>query len=349
MLNKDREFLEFFRKLYTETCLCIIRFGEVNYTMVSDNIMVSVIMITYNHERFIREAIDSILMQKTNFCFEILIGDDASTDGTGKIVSEYADRFPNKIHAVIRTENIGATKNAYDILCRAKGKYLASCEGDDYWTDEYKLQKQVDVLEKNPQYVACVHPIGLVDVNGKRIFGPKPFQISHKRVFSIHDFKGCILPGHGVSTVRRNFMLQSDFDREIIYKANPNICDRTCVLLWLARGNYYRLNQKMANYRIIKNGTNTTNVQYKHNIRRFADDYEYTRVLQGYALTKLHVDGRFEIHIRDLFAKAMISYFFKRNLVDKKLMERIIRENGHPLRMYLSVFPFIFKKLFLYF
>ena len=326
-----------------------MRFAEVNYTMVSDNIMVSVIMITYNHERFIREAIDSILMQKTNFDFEILIGDDASTDGTGKIVQEYADRFPNKIHAVIRSTNIGATKNSYDILCRAKGKYLASCEGDDYWTDEYKLQKQVDVLEKNPQYVACVHPIGLVDVNGKCILGPKPFQISHKRVFSIRDFKGCILPGHVVSTVRRNFMLEPDFDCEFIYKANPNICDRTCVLLWLARGNYCRISGKMANYRIRKYEANATNIQYRKNIRRFVDDYEYTKILQDYAKNTLHVDGRFDIHICDLFAKAMLSYIVKRNQVDKELMVEIIEENGHPIRLLIGVFLFIFKRLFLYF
>ncbi len=117
--------------------------------------LVSISCITFNHENYIRDAIESFLMQKTTFLFEILIHDDASTDGTTAIIKEYELKFPDLIKPVYQTENqyskgvkISQTYN----WPRARGKYIALCEGDDYWTDPLKLQKQVDFLEENNEY-----------------------------------------------------------------------------------------------------------------------------------------------------------------------------------------------------
>lgn len=122
---------------------------------MSDDIIVSVSCLAYNHEPYIRRCLDGILMQQTNFKFEILIHDDASRDSTAEIVAEYANRYSDIIKPIYQTENqyskrisISATYN----WSRAKGKYIAMCEGDDYWTDPLKLQKQVDFLETNPEY-----------------------------------------------------------------------------------------------------------------------------------------------------------------------------------------------------
>ncbi|RUT77872.1 glycosyltransferase [Ancylomarina longa] len=120
------------------------------------NPFVSVKTITYNHEKFIAQCIEGILMQETNFSFEYIIGEDCSTDRTMEIVQEYAAKFPNIIRVITDDKNVGAVENdnRTDRACR--GKYVAFCEGDDFWTDPYKLQKEVDFLEANPE-VGLVH------------------------------------------------------------------------------------------------------------------------------------------------------------------------------------------------
>lgn len=118
----------------------------------SEEIRVSVCMVTYNQKKYIAQAIDSVLMQKTNFKFELVIGDDASTDGTTDIVRQYAQKYPDIIRPILHEENVGPGKNSISIYETVKTEYVAVCDGDDYWTDEYKLQKQVDFLDKNPDF-----------------------------------------------------------------------------------------------------------------------------------------------------------------------------------------------------
>jgi len=119
--------------------------------------LVSVCMITYNHEKYIKDAIEGVLMQKTNFPIELIIGEDCSNDYTRNIVKEYETNYPEIIYAQYPSTNRGMIINFFTVLQSAKGKYIALCEGDDYWTDPYKLQKQVDFLEHNPEYSMCAH------------------------------------------------------------------------------------------------------------------------------------------------------------------------------------------------
>lgn len=121
------------------------------------NIMVSVCMITYNHERFIAQAIESALMQETDFSVELVIGEDCSTDGTRAIVMEYAQRYPDRIRPLLRERNLGMITNFVATLQACRGKYIALLEGDDYWTDPHKLQKQVEFLEAHPECSICFH------------------------------------------------------------------------------------------------------------------------------------------------------------------------------------------------
>ena len=127
------------------------------------SIIVSVSCITFNHAPYIRGCLDGFLMQKTSFVFEILIHDDCSTDGTREIIEEYSKKYPDIIFPIFQTEN-QYSKGVRGMMARfnfprCRGKYIALCEGDDYWTDPYKLQKQVDFLEANPDYVGCFHKI----------------------------------------------------------------------------------------------------------------------------------------------------------------------------------------------
>ena len=120
--------------------------------------LVSVNILAYNHALFIRQCLDGVLMQKISFPFEVLIHDDASTDGTADIIREYEARYPDIIKAVYQTENQfskGVCVERKYLFANSLGKYIALCEGDDYWTDPLKLQKQIDFLESHPDYTIC--------------------------------------------------------------------------------------------------------------------------------------------------------------------------------------------------
>jgi len=138
--------------------------------------VVSICSLTYNHEKFIRECLDGFLMQETTFPVEILIHDDASTDSTANIIREYEAQYPRIIKPIYQRENQysrGASPGVTFLLPRAKGNYIALCEGDDYWTDSLKLQKQVDFLDENPDYVICYHDAKIIDEAGNVVADSK--------------------------------------------------------------------------------------------------------------------------------------------------------------------------------
>lgn len=120
---------------------------------------VSIVTITYNQEKYIRQALDSFLEQKTDFNFEVIVADDCSTDNTAKIIKEYSDKHPKIFKPILRKKNIGAVPNFLGALRSATGEFIALCEGDDYWTDPGKLRQQVEFLNKHPEYALCFHPV----------------------------------------------------------------------------------------------------------------------------------------------------------------------------------------------
>lgn len=131
-----------------------------------NNILVSIICNTYNHEKFIARALDSFLKQKCDFNFEVLVHDDASTDRTAEIIKEYEVRFPDIVKPIYQEENLYSKKVNINVKFqypRARGKYIAICEGDDFWTDENKIQTQFDILEKYPNINMSAHKSVLVN------------------------------------------------------------------------------------------------------------------------------------------------------------------------------------------
>lgn len=144
---------------------------------------VSVVTITYNHEAFIRQTLDSFLMQQTDFPFEIVVADDCSTDKTQDIIREYAKARPDIIKPILRKKNIGAVPNSTASLQAAQGKYIALCEGDDYWTDPQKLQIQADFLDKHPGHGLCFHPAKVIFENNEEKSFTHP-DISEKATFT---------------------------------------------------------------------------------------------------------------------------------------------------------------------
>jgi glycosyltransferase involved in cell wall biosynthesis len=131
--------------------------------------LLSVCLITYNQVGFFRQAIESVLTQKVDFSWEIIIADDCSTDGTSNLVNEYQKKYPELIKTIIQKKNVGAAQNFLDLLGLACGEYIAYLECDDYWTDTEKLKKQIDFLERNNQFEACFHNVAEVDTVGEKI------------------------------------------------------------------------------------------------------------------------------------------------------------------------------------
>lgn len=294
--------------------------------------LVSVIMLSYNHERYIEQALNSVLAQKTNFEFEILIGDDASTDDSAAVLREYAERDA-RIHLFVREENVGTTKNAYLLMTAAKGKYLASCESDDYWIDENKLQKQVDFLEAHPEFIGCCHDILCVDENGEMLPTQNIYWLSQKRVFRLKDFKGIFLPGHSGSNVRRNIFLEPKYDYSIFYKAHRLIGDRTSTMLFLAQGDFYRMDDCMACYRrnFAQGSGNLTNVLYASNTQKVAEELAFVRALEEYAEEVLHVDIRADGYRREMLASMIWKCCLHNNQENRENLKQVCGALKNPV------------------
>lgn len=175
---------------------------------VCEKPLVSVCVQTYQHVDYISQCLDSILMQKTDLKFEILLGEDASTDGTRDICIEYAKKHPDIIKLFLHSrDNVifinGSPSGRFNFLYnlhQAKGKYIAICEGDDYWTDPYKLQKQVDFLEENEDFVICYHNFTIID-NHENIFKDNFLGDNHKGEYSKEE----LMKGPHIPTLTRCF------------------------------------------------------------------------------------------------------------------------------------------------
>lgn len=216
-----------------------------------NNPVVSVCITTFNKQDYIEQALDSILSQKTNFEIEILIYDDASTDKTVQIIKKYQEKHQN-IHLFANSKNeygnglLGI--NERHLFPKAKGTYIAMCDGDDYWTDESKLQQQVDFLNQNPEYIMCCHD-GDVYYQKSNTFGPiypKPFNnpITTQNVITMG---GNLCPTSSV-VFRNQFTIYPDFMMQSLSN------DRALTYFLMLHGKFWFINKKMCVYRVHASG-----------------------------------------------------------------------------------------------
>ena len=287
--------------------------------------LVSIVVLTYNHYFYIENALNSILNQKTSFAYEVLIGDDASSDGTSEIVQAYAQKYPKTVFAVIRPENIVATRNLCDLFTRCNGKYIASCEGDDFWTDSRKLERQIDFLECNKEYIACTHDVVLVDQQGNLLPDQKLDWVSTARDYSFADFKGVKLPGHPVSLVFRNIFLQGVSPR-VIEEIDSTIADRTIAVMLSVRGNIYHLPEAMAAYRkcISKRDSNVT-AQIYTNGHSCLIDYQINEKLEQYAESILHKKISFTARRWTIVIKATLKAILRPSFGSQKYLKDLYK------------------------
>lgn len=206
---------------------------------------------------------DSFLMQKTNFDVEILIGEDCSTDNTKMIVEDYVKKYPGKIRMITSEQNVGGRANAMRIQRESKGKYIAICEGDDYWTDPFKLQKQVDYMESHPECSLCFHSAGIEYASSKPVKRLiKPYRGS--RVSPTEDI---IKGGGGFCPTPSLFYPKKMMDHPPGFYRKAPVGDYPMQMYLASQGYAYYLDECMAVYRSDVDGSWTRRVFYGANIR----------------------------------------------------------------------------------
>lgn len=212
-------------------------------------VIVSICCLTYNHAPYIKQCLEGFLSQQTDFAFEILIHDDASIDETPVILKEYEKKYSGLIKVIYQKENQyskGVNVHLVYNLPRVKGKYIAFCEGDDYWTDPYKLQRQVDYLEAHPDYSLCCHHARLLIQETLKISDlPLPHRI--KEMYFIFSLKDWIELGWFFTTA--SVMFRKDYIDEHFLKLFPD-CKDAHVFYWLLKkGNGCFIKESMSVYR----------------------------------------------------------------------------------------------------
>ena len=221
-----------------------VSYQEISYPAVmSKEPLVSVKMSTYNHKPYIAQAIEGVVMQETSFPFELIIGEDCSTDGTREIVMEYQKRHPEITRVITSEHNVGMRRNGLRMSKACRGKYIAWCEGDDYWTHQKKLQKQVDILESQPEVVMVAHRANIVDADNK-LLTVRPSMQS-----AILDPKYIIARG-GSSFETCSMILRTSLLANLPdwFRSFP-VGDVALVNLSINRGKIYFIGEIMSTYR----------------------------------------------------------------------------------------------------
>lgn len=204
--------------------------------------LVSVVMITYGHEHFIREAIEGVLMQQCNFDVELIVSNDCSPDGTSIVIKELLENHPNAswVRYFNHTTNLGMMRNFHFALQQANGTYIALCDGDDYWTDAAKLEKQIQFLSNNNSMVACFHNVSVISNEKSTLY----FHDKHEGTVTAEEI---VLNGGGVyptaSLIFRNDISLPDFT------LHSKAGDSALAFSLLEKGHFYYMNDTMAAYR----------------------------------------------------------------------------------------------------
>ena len=228
------------------------------------NPFVSICMITYNHEKYIKKAIEGVIQQCTKFDFELVIGDDFSTDNTNLICQEYYHKYSNRIRLLNSEKNIGVIPNFIKTIEVCKSKYIALCEGDDYWIDMHKLQKQVDFLETNPDYAMVYTDIILVDKYGVEKENSASYTIN-KSKYKSGNILFDLLEWSFINTCTvciRNDVLQ-ELIQEVKNKNKWYIYDRWLWLQVASKSKIRYFDEKTSAYRVHGEGLSQNTTDHK--------------------------------------------------------------------------------------
>jgi glycosyltransferase involved in cell wall biosynthesis len=279
--------------------------------------LVSVITIAYNQVRYIEQTLDSILAQRTSFDFEVLVGDDCSSDGTAEVIAKYAKRHP-QIVPVLRKTNFGPNANFQDLARRVRGKFVAICEGDDFWTDPNKLQKQVDFFEEHPEFTVCFHQVKVLYENHPEIEEFFPERCSRELSREHLLRQNCIQ----TNSVMYRWRFGPDYPFELKPEIVPG--DWYTHLLQAKVGRIGYLDDCMAVYRRHSNGMWSPYVTELARSRRYGNgEIEFFRSL------KEHFGGRLRAHLDEtqnfLFRRLFLAFL---DDCDVESLHKLIADNS---------------------
>ena len=275
-------------------------------------IKLSIIMMTYNHKRYIKEALDSVKKQNKDFSYEVLIGDDCSQDGTQDILRTYDTTELNNVSIFYRENNMGILRNLLDLCYKAKGEYIILLEGDDFWIDPDKLKKQIDFLDNNKEYIAVGHRCIVVDEFSR----PLPYSYSAeccKEEYTIKDYRKGVLPGQTATIMYRNIYKDELVSCNLkVVEGYPG--DRRVAFLLVANGKIKCWSKKMSAYRhVVLDGTSYTATYEeceKHlqaRLEFFRSIYEYSKREKPTKLNcRVSAQCYYKVLFRDLFRRKTI-------------------------------------------
>lgn len=259
-------------------------------------------MMAYNHEKYVAQALDSVLSQKVDFKYQIVLGEDCSTDNTREIVINYAERYPKKFKLLLHKTNIGAVENQNLIFAKCTGKYIAMLECDDYWTDPYKLQKQVDFLNRNSEVSATFHNVERLDYNTKKI---NFIEYYKKNIFLTED--DVILAG-GKITPTLSAVFRSKFlNSAPKWLFNSPVGDIPLVFYLMSQGKLYYFKDIMGVYRENLPGSWTKNTKNNNWKKNLTYKVKFTAFIQDY---NRFTHFKFSDKLNDLYgSNNKIKYF----------------------------------------
>ena len=305
---------------------------------------VTVTLLTYNHEKYIAECLDGILKQKISFNLEILVGDDSSTDNTQKILREYDAKYPGRFTMILRKDNLGATRNLYDLLNRARGRYIVGLEGDDYWFDEHKLQSQFDFMEEHSEYIGCSQNVRVVDEYGRPwCFSGKYIDGRHwtfyKEIYTFEDYQNFVLPGQGSTYFYRNVFLSPKYDYSIIETASPLIGDMTLMLILSAQGDwYYMKDSVMTCYRYCQDSGDKSWAGRQKVVNTFEEYYLYRCKLEEYSKSVLNRPLDLTKRKEEIIWVSYLTKKYRCWPEDVNAFNAIMKYSGHGLLYRMKLF-----------
>lgn len=236
---------------------------------------ISIIIAVYNHEKYIEKAINSVLLQEVSCSYEVLIGEDCSTDRSREILKKM--KLPDNFHIFYRETNYGPKRNFIDLYERMSGKYFIVLEGDDYWLYPGKLQEEYDFLEKNKDYLAVAHNTVVVGRDNEEINVNYPECKSN--IYDYKEFEKGLLPGQTTTILCRNYYKQKIFDYEVNTENYP-AGDRVRAFLLIANGKVYCIQKKWSAYRYIITSGSSFSATY---VERASESLQYYRGIYMYA------------------------------------------------------------------
>lgn len=314
-----------------------------------EDIMVSICSLAYNHEKYIRQALDGFVNQKTNFKYEILIHDDASTDGTADIIREYEKKYPDLIKPIYQTENqySKGRKISFEIqFPRASGKYIAMCECDDYWTDEYKLQKQFDAMEQNPNCSFCTHVVQLINEDGTKRDEVRPAKnFVNSGLIKSDNFSKIAFGSHAYFFQTSTYFFKTEYAKELsestpdFVKAPVSFGDSSLMLYLSTKGDAYFIDEIMSCYRGCSRGSWSEGVSKSFQLgrRNALDRLECARLFDIYTDYKFHYEIRYQIFLSNKLLRNFKELVKKEN---REFFKKLSLKRRIYYRL-CSVFPWI--------